>query len=99
MQPASAEQGGRSTHSAGMSKSAEDPFEALHCGSARCEERDHRFLNGGNFFGSEPVAEPPREPLAIDSMDITKPGEMIAASGQAVPQPQLLLKLPGTKGK
>jgi len=82
-----------------MSKNAEDPFEALDCGSVRCEERDHRLLNGGNFFGPELVAPPPREPLADEIMDVTKPGEMVAAGGQAVSQPQLLLKLPGTKSR
>ena len=32
-----------------------------------CDERDSRFLNGGNFFGTEDIAEPPLSPLDEDT--------------------------------
>ena len=46
--------------SVGMAAAALEP---LHID---CDERDFRFLNGGNFFGTEEVAEPPLSPLDED---------------------------------
>ena len=69
------------------------PFDALHI---PCEERDQRFLMGGNFFGSELVAPPPLEPLPIDFA----PPELPVAegpSGSSSTPPPLLIKLPTGK--
>ena len=68
--------------------------------SAESKERDQRYLNGGNFFGTEAVAPPPREPLAIDFLE---PEETSGAGGSAAvaaaAPPPLMVKLPAAKGK
>ena len=37
--------------------------------SIQCEERDQRYLSGGNFFGPELKAPPPRSPLPSDYLE------------------------------
>ena len=63
------------------------------------DERDQRWLSGGNFFGDEPVAPLPLEPLPID--EIKAEAEAVAktsmgASGPAL-APPIMLKLPNAK--
>lgn len=41
--------------------------------SVECEDRDMRYMDGGNFFGPELDSEPFREPLQIDE-DPAAPG-------------------------
>ena len=60
------------------------------------DERDARWLAGGNFFGRELNSEPYREPLAIDQ--ILAEQEAAAKAAAAAPQP-LMLKLPGKSAK
>ena len=87
-------------------------FEAITIGDDLTKERDERYLNGGNFFGTEKIAPPPLEPLAIDFLEPELPPEPIPAAGpsssgagsssKAAPPPaapSLLIKLPGNKRK
>jgi hypothetical protein len=55
------------------------------------EERDARWLNGGNFFGTELEGPPPRDPD-----DLPPPPEPAAAAPSE--PPKLILKLPGKTG-
>mmetsp|Transcript_18991 Transcript_18991/g.48596 ORF Transcript_18991/g.48596 Transcript_18991/m.48596 type:complete len:89 (+) Transcript_18991:40-306(+) len=68
----------------------QEHFEPLCCDS---EERDLRYLSGGNFFGREARAPPPLEPLASDFIDedaaLAQPN-----STSSTPAPSLTLKLP-----
>ena len=66
------------------------PFEALALQSPIIRQRDTRYLQGGNFFGTEPVGPPPREPLPIDFA----PRDLGASQGSAPGTgPPLTLKL------
>ena len=67
-------------------------------------ERDARYIAGGNFFGTETVGFPPREPLAVDSlpdagtsaMDVDGP---TMGEGQKIPVIKLPNKSSKSKGK
>lgn len=79
-------------------------FKELIAASPACDARDQRFLMGGNFFGTEAVAPPPR-----DASDLPEPppdpkalekaaAEAAAAAGNAAAAPKLMvsLKVPPT---
>ena len=65
-----------------------------------CEERDERYLQGGNFFGTEDVGPPPLEPLPEEALPLAGysggPGVSGGASGGAS---SLMIKLPGKMSK
>ena len=78
----------------------------------RADERDNRFLAGGNFFGRESVEEPELEPMAVDRMLMEQiaaaqaaaaaklaaaPKSSAGGSSSGQQQPPLILKLPGGK--
>jgi hypothetical protein len=75
----------------------------------RCDERDNRYLMGGNFFGSEQVAPPELEPMAVDRMLMDQLAAASAAAAAAKSGgggssssgqlPPLILKLPGKGSK
>ena len=59
--------------------------------SIQCDERDARYLAGGNFFGSESRAPPPRPPLDSDFLD---PEDLPDAPKGGTPTSSTI-KLPG----
>ena len=84
-------------------------FEPLNISCAETKERDARYLSGGNFFGTEAIAPPPLEPLAIDFMEEEElvdasPAGGASSSGAgssskaAAAAPPLMIKLPA-RGK
>ena len=76
-----------------------DPFaQSLAIKSEIVRERDTRWLEGGNFFGTEAAALPPLEPLPIDAI---KEAEAAARAAELAARPAasaapMLLKLPNT---
>ena len=83
-----------------------DPFSnSLSINSDISDQRDQRWLSGGNFFGTEAVAPPPLEPLPIDAIKAEAEAAAKAAEAAArgasgpgpVPAPPIMLKLPNAK--
>lgn len=75
-----------------------------------CDERDQRFLAGGNFFGRESASDPERDPLAVDlviadhmaaaveaqrAAAAAKAGGGAAAAASSQSLPPLMVKLGG----
>lgn len=72
-------------------------FESI---TINADVRDQRFLSGGNFFGTEAVGPPPRDPndLPPPPEPAVPAGGAAAAKGGAPNAPPLMLKLPSRSG-
>lgn len=49
-----------------------------------CEERDARYLAGGNFFGAEEVGPPPRDPVPSIQPSVAEAASAAAIKAHAL---------------